>query len=592
MYDAAGNRVLRRSTSNSTTTLTAYPFDSEEHTYSGTGTLQSSIYYYTLSGRLIGELTSSPAQTNIILTDALGSVLATFSNTANSADLLGNQVYGPYGSQNYQSGTLGTNKGFTGHYADATGLDYYNARYYDPVAGVFLSADSAQGNLQGMNPYGYVGGNPETRSDPTGKYVACGDTCGSGPSSPSNPSNPSTPTPTLPITLTGNGLRLCQLNGGCGQRVQKFDRPALLMLCGINPQCRKWEAEQSFDAGMMFLAEIGTMIVAGAELATFGTGLLALYGLAGHPEEDQALLNDLTTSSAEMATAYQQEEEALTQELEGNGVLSGACSFISQTLVATNRGEQPIGKLHVGDKVWAYNPTTRKMELEPVLHVWIHQDNDLVDLTISTPITSKHGSSTVTSEVLHTNKKHPFFTKEQGFLAVGKITLGMHILRADGRVGAVTGWKVVLGTKVMYNLEVQQDHTFTVGVGQWIVHNLCGPSADLGQARENYVQDNLSTLIPDSGNVVGTRTPLLTGRGSTDIDIETENAVIEIGGPMKGMTPQSFANQLGKLQTYALQEGKGLYFLYDASAGSMSLAIQGIAAKYGATVVPFTLQSP
>jgi len=66
-----------------------------------------------------------------------------------------------------------TTKGFTGQYADSvTGLDYYNARYYDPVAGVFLSADTKQGNMQGMNPYGYVGGNPETDTDPTGKYYA------------------------------------------------------------------------------------------------------------------------------------------------------------------------------------------------------------------------------------------------------------------------------------------------------------------------------------------------------------------------------------------------------------------------------------
>ena len=59
---------------------------------------------------------------------------------------------------------------------------------------------------------------------------------------------------------------------------------------------------------------------------------------------------------------------------------------------------------------------------------------------------------------------------------MSQITLGMHILRADGRVGVVTGWKVVAGTKVMYNLEVAQDHTFTVGAGMWVVHNsdMCG----------------------------------------------------------------------------------------------------------------------
>jgi len=59
---------------------------------------------------------------------------------------------------------------------------------------------------------------------------------------------------------------------------------------------------------------------------------------------------------------------------------------------------------------------------------------------------------------------------------VGQLKLGMHVLRADGRYGVVTGYKVVPGAKVMYNLEVAQDHTFTVGVGQFVVHNsaTCG----------------------------------------------------------------------------------------------------------------------
>ncbi len=79
-------------------------------------------------GGLSGSTT--PLSTSIFLTDALGSVMATFSNTAGSAALLGNQVYGPYGTQRYNKGTVGTNKGFTGQYNDTlTGLDYYNARY-------------------------------------------------------------------------------------------------------------------------------------------------------------------------------------------------------------------------------------------------------------------------------------------------------------------------------------------------------------------------------------------------------------------------------------------------------------------------------
>ena len=140
--------------------------------------------------------------------------------------------------------------------------------------------------------------------------------------------------------------------------------------------------------------------------------------------------------------------------------------------MTTDHGPQAIGTLQVGERVLAYNPKTGKMEQEPILHVWINHDHDLVDLTITTTTKGEHGKpATKTSEVIHTNQKHPFFTLEHGFLPVGQIKLGMHLLRADGRVGVVTGWKVVPGTKTMYNLEVANDHTFTVGVGQWVVHN-------------------------------------------------------------------------------------------------------------------------
>ena len=128
------------------------------------------------------------------------------------------------------------------------------------------------------------------------------------------------------------------------------------------------------------------------------------------------------------------------------------CSFTASTKVTTQEGQQAIGTLKPGEKVLAYNPKTHRMELQPILHVWIHHDTDLVDLTLTTRTHAPHSSVvTSTSEVLHTNQKHPFLTLEQGFLSVGKIKVGMHILRADGRVGVVTGWKGIPGGMTMYN---------------------------------------------------------------------------------------------------------------------------------------------
>ncbi len=145
-------------------------------------------------------------------------------------------------------------------------------------------------------------------------------------------------------------------------------------------------------------------------------------------------------------------------------------SFIATTRVATSLGEQAIRGLHPGEQVWAYNPTSKKMELQPILHVWVSRDNDLVNLTITHTIKQGKVAKPV-SEVIHTNKKHPFLTVVEGFLPVGQITLGMHVVEADGETGVVSGWQVVPGVMTMYNLEVAQDHTFVVGAGMWVVHN-------------------------------------------------------------------------------------------------------------------------
>jgi RHS repeat-associated protein len=90
----------------------------------------------------------------------------------NSVALIGSQLYGPYGNSRYSAGTLPTSIGFTGQQTDSvTGLDYFHARYYDPLTGQFLSADVVQGNARGTSPYRYVMGNPETRTDPTGERM-------------------------------------------------------------------------------------------------------------------------------------------------------------------------------------------------------------------------------------------------------------------------------------------------------------------------------------------------------------------------------------------------------------------------------------
>lgn len=81
-------------------------------------------------------------------------------------------LYYPYGepwiSEN-QGGSNTVTRLFTGQeYDQESGLYYYNARYYDPGLGVFISPDPV---LDGLNSYAYGANNPVTYIDPTGNFI-------------------------------------------------------------------------------------------------------------------------------------------------------------------------------------------------------------------------------------------------------------------------------------------------------------------------------------------------------------------------------------------------------------------------------------
>lgn len=68
-----------------------------------------------------------------------------------------------------------TDIGYTGQRLDATDLMFYGARYYSPVIGRFISADTIvpqAGNPQDLNRYSYTRDNPLKFIDPNG-HVPC-----------------------------------------------------------------------------------------------------------------------------------------------------------------------------------------------------------------------------------------------------------------------------------------------------------------------------------------------------------------------------------------------------------------------------------
>jgi len=92
-----------------------------------------------------------------------------------------NNYYYPYGGNRGGAFSNLSTKRFTGQYHESSlpggeGLSYYNARWYDPQVGRFLSADTivpGSNNPQAFNRYSYVFNNPVRYTDPTGHCPIC-----------------------------------------------------------------------------------------------------------------------------------------------------------------------------------------------------------------------------------------------------------------------------------------------------------------------------------------------------------------------------------------------------------------------------------
>ena len=158
-YDVDGGRVKKVSG-----TTTAYTFFGhyEEEVVDGTTTAISHFSF--------GSLRIAVKRGNTLYHlhgDHLGSTSLTTAGSAVEAS----RTYYAYGSERAATGELQTDRTFTGQKRDATGLMYYNARYYDPALGTFISPDSMVPNPASVidhNRFLYARGNPLKYSDPSG----------------------------------------------------------------------------------------------------------------------------------------------------------------------------------------------------------------------------------------------------------------------------------------------------------------------------------------------------------------------------------------------------------------------------------------
>lgn len=163
-----------------------------------------------------------------------------------------------------------------------------------------------------------------------------------------------------------------------------------------------------------------------------------------------------------------------------NAELLTACkllpnSFAPDTLVQTMSGLQRIDQIKVGVLVAGFDEQTWSEGYYPVTALHQNYDSETTVLALAT-----EGGQ---QEQVTTTPNHPFYTTTGKWVEAGKLTAGDQLQRTGKAVGRVVNVTTTARTAQMFNLTVEQAHTFFVGVNGWLVHNTAGKCDPLSSLR-------------------------------------------------------------------------------------------------------------
>lgn len=292
----------------------------------------------------------------------------------------------------------------------------------------------------------------------------------------------------------------------------------------------KWVTQVLVGTAVIAAAAVLTVATAGTgtALACFAVGALkgAAVGAASGAISGAAtgvIANRITTGSwngtakaALNGAASGYMSGAITGFVVG-GLTSNVC-FVAGTLVHLADKDVAIETVKKGDLVWAENPETKERSLKRVVRTFRNQSNELVQIR-------------TLDEVITATPTHPFYVRGKGWVRAGDLQKGDKLCLRDGTCTLVvlTHRKKLKTTVNVYNFEVEDFHTYYVGIQGILVHNVChgnslktNKKTDLYALRDNetgavkkigettrgvkrytkkyYAQNNVTMYIFDSGS--------------------------------------------------------------------------------------------
>jgi len=151
-------------------------------------------------------------------------------------------------------------------------------------------------------------------------------------------------------------------------------------------------------------------------------------------------------------------------------------SFDGATLVATEHGLVPIEEIKIGDMVWAYNEANQTKSLQEVTHLIRGEGTkELIDIELST------------GEVIVATSNHPFWEVDsREWLEADTLAINSILLNINDKNTTIKSLTHHKELKKVYNLTVNNFHTYFVGVSGVLGHNSgCDPFGKLKGLNRN-----------------------------------------------------------------------------------------------------------
>jgi hypothetical protein len=144
----------------------------------------------------------------------------------------------------------------------------------------------------------------------------------------------------------------------------------------------------------------------------------------------------------------------------GNRGGGGRSCFVAGTVVLmADKTQKPIEQIRVNDLVLSRHETTGAMGARRVTKVFVHDVDATLNMTLDT------------GQTIGTTEAHRFALAAGGFCAARSIAVGTRLC-TDESFAQVAGRQTVATPSRVYNLAVEEYHSYFVGPDHVCVHNL------------------------------------------------------------------------------------------------------------------------